>query len=333
MAPHKPDPESEPILDSVVEADTVSDLVEVDVAGVEAVPGDDTEIELDEEEIEVVIDVDVDAGVEADVDGVRPAASIAAPVVRSVPGRPPGVKDEPPPPFDPGERVVLIQNTRSRTGAPIGSYPVGALGTVETVLSLTAIVRFDQARDIKEVVAFTSLETAELLDKKARDAAAAAAAEAGDEGSLLAPRRPTGSNTVVPGHRHTEEAVPWPTPLVPPGQVAAAAAPEAEVQAPPVVARAKPAEPETPSAKKLVEQPVPKKSATAKPVAKSKPAPAAKPVARTQPRAKPVPAKPSAAKKVVTARPVAKSKSATVAKPPAKTQPRAKPAPAKRVGR
>jgi hypothetical protein len=57
--------------------------------------------------------------------------------------------------------VVLIQNTRPRPGTLIGNYPVGATGRVETVLSQTAIVRFDIAPDTKEVVSFTCLESAE----------------------------------------------------------------------------------------------------------------------------------------------------------------------------
>ncbi len=56
---------------------------------------------------------------------------------------------------------MLIQNTRPRTGTPIGNYPVGATGRVETVLSQTAIVRFDLAPETKEVVSFTCLESAE----------------------------------------------------------------------------------------------------------------------------------------------------------------------------
>jgi hypothetical protein len=86
---------------------------------------------------------------------------VLPPPVRPQPGRPPSAREEPPPPFAVGERVVLIQNTRPRTGTPIGIYPVGATGKVETVLSQTAIVRFDMAPDTKEVVAFTCLESAE----------------------------------------------------------------------------------------------------------------------------------------------------------------------------
>ena len=65
--------------------------------------------------------------------------------------------------------MVLIRNTRPRTGAPIGDHPVGAQGRVETVLSQTAIIRFDRAADTKEVVAFTCLESIDD-DAKARRA-------------------------------------------------------------------------------------------------------------------------------------------------------------------
>src|SRR5207253_6470008 len=87
--------------------------------------------------------------------------------VRPQPGRPPSAREEPPPPFGIGERVILTSNTRPRTGTPIGAYPVGSRGVVETVLSQTAIVRFDRAPDTKEVVAFTSLETAETPERAA----------------------------------------------------------------------------------------------------------------------------------------------------------------------
>ena len=93
--------------------------------------------------------------------------AVAAPVVVApaprpspTPGRPPGAREEPPPPFGVGERVILTSNTRPRTGTSIGDYPMGSRGVVETVLSQTAIVRFDRHSDTKEVVAFTCLETA-----------------------------------------------------------------------------------------------------------------------------------------------------------------------------
>ena len=61
--------------------------------------------------------------------------------------------------------MVLVRNTRPRTGTPIGDHPVGAVGRVETVLSQTAIIRFDRAPDTKEVVAFTCLES---IDEEAK---------------------------------------------------------------------------------------------------------------------------------------------------------------------
>jgi hypothetical protein len=135
--------ESEP---EAVDGDIVIDdevVVADDVPGVEL--EDEEEEEEEEEEAAVVV----------------AAAPVARPAVRPQPGRPPSAKEEPPPPFAVGERVILIQNTRPRTGTPIGNYPVGATGRVETVLSQTAIVRFDDAPDTKEVVAFTCLESAE----------------------------------------------------------------------------------------------------------------------------------------------------------------------------
>src|SRR5487761_1739765 len=102
------------------------------------------------------------AEVEREVEGeAAVGVPVLPPPVRPQPGRPPGAREEPPPPFAVGERVVLIQNTRPRTGTLIGNYPVGSTGRVETVLSQTAIVRFDAAPDTKEVVAFTCLESAE----------------------------------------------------------------------------------------------------------------------------------------------------------------------------
>jgi len=116
-------------------------------------------------EIPDVVDVDLPDEVEVRVDDEEEVDIVVGPVlpppVRPQPGRPPSAREEPPPPFAIGERVVLVQNTRPRTGTPIGNYPVGATGRVETVLSQTAIVRFDIAPDTKEVVAFTCLESAE----------------------------------------------------------------------------------------------------------------------------------------------------------------------------
>src|ERR1700733_10006938 len=122
-------------------------------------------------EIGVVVEVDDD---EDDDDEEEEVFAVAAPVVVApaprpspTPGRPPGAREEPPPPFGVGEHVILTSNTRPRTGTPIGDYPVGSTGIVETVLSQTAIVRFDRHRDTKEVVAFTCLETAETPERHA----------------------------------------------------------------------------------------------------------------------------------------------------------------------
>ncbi|MDQ6847682.1 MAG: hypothetical protein M3019_08910, partial [Candidatus Dormibacteraeota bacterium] len=132
-----------------VDPEVVDDVAEVDVVDVEVVVDDDEEDDDDDD----------------DDEGEKVAVVTPVAVVRSTPrpqpGRPPSAKEEPPPPFDIGERVRLTSNIRPRTGTPIGDYPVGSLGRVETVLSQTAIVRFDRAPDIKEVVAFSCLETAE----------------------------------------------------------------------------------------------------------------------------------------------------------------------------
>jgi hypothetical protein len=144
-------------------------------ADLNADAGDDDDLELvvgevhDVPDVEIpdVVDVDLvdDAVVQVDEEEAAAAEPVVGPVlpppVRPQPGRPPSAREEPPPPFAVGERVVLIQNTRPRTGTLIGNYPVGSTGKVETVLSQTAIVRFDVAPDTKEVVAFTCLESAE----------------------------------------------------------------------------------------------------------------------------------------------------------------------------
>ena len=142
-------------------------------ADLDAVAGDDDDLELvvgevhDVPEVEIpdVVDVDLVDDPVVQVDDEEEADPVVGPVlpppVRPQPGRPPSAREEPPPPFAVGERVVLIQNTRPRTGTLIGNYPVGTTGRVETVLSQTAIVRFDSAPDTKEVVAFTCLESGE----------------------------------------------------------------------------------------------------------------------------------------------------------------------------
>src|SRR5919109_4946279 len=136
------------------EAETEPDLEDEDL---ELEEDEDDEEELLEEEEEEELEQD-------DVEVVKPAVAVR-PAPRPAPGRPPSAKEEPEPPFNIGERVVLVRNTRPRTGAPIGDHPVGAVGRVETVLSQTAIIRFDRAPDTKEVVAFTCLES---IDEEAK---------------------------------------------------------------------------------------------------------------------------------------------------------------------
>jgi len=149
------------------------DDLDEEASDLDADAADEDDLELVVGEVHDVPDVEIpdvvdvllvdDAIVPAD-DEEEPdvvAGPVLPPPVRPQPGRPPSAREEPPPPFAVGERVVLIQNTRPRTGTLIGNYPVGAIGRVETVLSQTAIVRFDVAPDTKEVVAFTCLESAE----------------------------------------------------------------------------------------------------------------------------------------------------------------------------
>ncbi len=138
-----------------VEADA-DDSVEAEVVIVDA--ADDDEEDEDDDEEEEVAKEETKPAVPAAADGAAPAPR---PTGHIQPGRPPSAKEEPPPPFAVGERVILTQNTRPRTGTPIGDYAVGSQGRVETVLSQTAIVRFDIAPDTKEVVAFTCLISAE----------------------------------------------------------------------------------------------------------------------------------------------------------------------------
>jgi hypothetical protein len=121
----------------------------------------DADVDLADEAVVVVEDEEEDEAEDEDETAEVLAAPVIRPPLRPQPGRPPSAREEPPPPFAIGERVVLVQNTRPRTGTLIGNYPVGATGRVETVLSQTAIVRFDIAPDTKEVVAFTCLESAE----------------------------------------------------------------------------------------------------------------------------------------------------------------------------
>src|SRR5580704_6977078 len=152
--------------------DTESDEAETPAPEVLEVVEDDDDDDTDEIEIEIGVVVEVDD--DDDDDDEEEVVAVAAPVVVApvprpspTPGRPPGAREEPPPPFGVGERVILTSNTRPRTGTSIGDYPVGSRGIVETVLSQTAIVRFDRHSDTKEVVAFTCLETAETPERHA----------------------------------------------------------------------------------------------------------------------------------------------------------------------
>src|ERR1017187_3260076 len=156
--------------DPTVDADQEEPETPVaEVLEADAVELDDT----DEIEIEIGVVVEVDDDDDED-DEEEEVVVVAAPVVVAppprpspTPGRPPGAREEPPPPFGVGERVILTSNTRPRTGTSIGDYPVGSRGVVETVLSQTAIVRFDRHSETKEVVAFTCLETAETPERHA----------------------------------------------------------------------------------------------------------------------------------------------------------------------
>jgi hypothetical protein len=161
------------------EDDDAEDEVEIDpLAAVDeevvVIADDDDEDDEDDDD-----DDDDVVVVEEDVVSV---AVPPRPVAKPSPGRPPSAKEEPEPPFWIGERVMLVKNTRPRTGAPIGDHPVGATGRVETVLSQTAIVRFDRAADTKEVVAFECLESLDQVAMAARaERAVEKAAEAARE--------------------------------------------------------------------------------------------------------------------------------------------------------
>ena len=169
--------------------------------GDEVVVDEELDIEpLAEEEVVVVPDDDDEDDLDDDddlEDEVPVSVAIPPrPVAKPSPGRPPSAKEEPEPPFWIGERVMLVKNTRPRTGSPIGDHPVGATGRVETVLSQTAIVRFDRAPDTKEVVAFECLESLDQVAQAARaereveKAAEAAAreAEAAKDGTAKKPK-------------------------------------------------------------------------------------------------------------------------------------------------
>src|SRR5579863_4043336 len=154
--------------------DTDSDEAETPAAEVLEVVEDDDDDDTDDIAIEIGVVVEVDDDDEDDDDEEEEVVAVAVPVVVApaprpspTPGRPPGAREEPPPPFGVGEHVILTSNTRPRTGTSIGDYPVGSTGIIETVLSQTAIVRFDRHSDTKEVVAFTCLETAETPERHA----------------------------------------------------------------------------------------------------------------------------------------------------------------------
>ncbi len=133
---------------------------DVDIEDIEVL-----EVDVEDEDIDEDIDEDEDSDDATDSEESEEEAQEEQPRRRQTPvQRSPMGKDEPPPPFAIGERVILTQNTRPRTGTPIGPYPVGSLGTVEAVLSLTAIVRFDEPPQTKEVVAFTCLKSAEKAE-------------------------------------------------------------------------------------------------------------------------------------------------------------------------
>src|ERR1700726_4964305 len=140
--------------DDDADIEIVAIVVEEDDEEADAEDDDEDEDEDEEEEV-------------APVAAAPAPVPVVAPISRPQPGRPPSAREEPPPPFATGERVILTSNTRPRTGTPIGDYPVGSTGRVETVLSQTAIVRFDIAPDTKEVVAFTCLKTAETPERAA----------------------------------------------------------------------------------------------------------------------------------------------------------------------
>jgi hypothetical protein len=147
--------------------DTVEEPAEVDIeidplAVVAADDDDEEDVDLDED------DDDDDDDDDEEEDVIVSVAIPPRPSVKPSPGRPPSAKEEPEPPFWIGERVRLIKNTRPRTGSPIGGHPVGATGRVETVLSQTAIVRFDRAQDAKEVVAFECLESLDEVAQAGR---------------------------------------------------------------------------------------------------------------------------------------------------------------------
>src|SRR5581483_1754178 len=154
-----------PADDDAVEADDEAEEEDVDI-DVEALAVEEEDDDDEEEDVDLDEDDDDDDDEEDEV--LVSVAVPPRPAVKPSPGRPPSAKEEPEPPFWIGERVRLVKNTRPRTGSPIGDHPVGAQGRVETVLSQTAIVRFDRAPDTKEVVAFECLESLDQVAMAAR---------------------------------------------------------------------------------------------------------------------------------------------------------------------
>src|SRR5580700_4245032 len=210
-----------------------ADQDESETPAAEVLEGDAVELD-DTDEIEIEIGVVVEADDDDDDDEDEEIVAVAAPVVVApvprpspTPGRPPGAREEPPPPFGVGEHVILTSNTRPRTGTSIGDYPVGSTGIVETVLSQTAIVRFDRHRDTKEVVAFTCLETAETPERHAElTLLMVEPVRVGDRGP-----RPAANGTVPPQAAEPEAKPAEATPAPPKPAPAPARRAEARVAA------------------------------------------------------------------------------------------------------
>jgi hypothetical protein len=173
-APTPPDDEApSPSADDAAEEEEVEAAEpEIDEPDLEVAVAEELVVEEEEDDDEGLDENadDLDEAIDDDDGAVAVKPAPVRPAARPSPGRPPSAKEEPEPPFNIGERVKLIQNTRPRTGTPIGDYPVGSEGRVETVLSQTAIVRFDRAPDTKEVVAFVCLESTDEEAKAQRAA-------------------------------------------------------------------------------------------------------------------------------------------------------------------
>ena len=165
-----PDDDAPAAPDHAVEEDVEGAESEIDEGEIEVTGTEEIDEGTDEELGGGDDDDDLDSDIEDEEVAVAAKPAPSRPAARPSPGRPPSAKEEPEPPFNIGERVKLIQNTRPRTGTPIGDYPVGSEGRVETVLSQTAIVRFDRAADTKEVVAFVCLESTDEEAKAQRAA-------------------------------------------------------------------------------------------------------------------------------------------------------------------